>query len=48
MKLEDTMVESVIKFLPKNNKHERWLKDEELNFYTETFFENGFQYSLNW
>ncbi len=48
MKYEDTMVESVIKYFPKNKKYERWLNDDELNFYTETFFENGFQSSLNW
>ena len=48
MKLEDTMVDSVIKYFPKNKKYKRWLTDEELNFYTETFFENGFQSSLNW
>ena len=48
MKLQDTMVDSVIKYSPKNKKYERWLNDEELNFYTETFFENGFQSSLNW
>ena len=48
MKLEDTMVESVIKYLPRNKKHERWLNDDELGVYTETFFKNGFQSALNW
>ncbi len=48
MKLNDTMVDSVIKFKPKNKNYEKWLNDEELSFYTETFFKNGFQSSLNW
>ena len=48
MKFEDTMVDSVMKYHPKNKKYESWLYDEELNFYTETFLKNGFQSSLNW
>ena len=47
MKLEDTMVESVTKFFPKNTNCD-WLNDDELNVYTNTFFENGFQSALNW
>ncbi len=47
MKLEDTMVESVTKFFPKNIKCD-WLNDNELDVYTNTFFENGFQSALNW
>ena len=38
----------MLTFRKAKKKYERWLKDEELNFYTETFFENGFQSSLNW
>ena len=48
MKLKDTMVDSVIKYLPKNKNYEKWLNDEELNIFTQTFFKNGFQSSLNW
>jgi len=47
MKQEDTMVESVIKFFPKSIKCE-WLTENELDVYTNTFFENGFQSALNW
>ena len=48
MKLEDTMVDSVIKYKPEKKEYERWLNDDELGFYTETFFKTGFQASLNW
>ena len=47
MKLEDTMVDSVTKFFPKNTNC-NWLNDDELNVYTNTFFKNGFQSALNW
>ena len=47
MKLEDTMVDSVIKFYPKGITC-KWLTEEELNVYTNTFFNNGFQSALNW
>ena len=36
MKLKDTMVDSVIKYLPKNKNYEKWLNDEELNNFTQT------------
>ena len=44
MKLEDTMVDSVIKYKPEKKEYERWLNDDELGFYTETFFKTGFQH----
>ena len=47
MKLEDTMVESVTKFFPEKTNCD-WLNDNELEVYTNTFFENGFQSALNW
>ena len=47
MKLEDTMVESVTKFFPQKTNCD-WLNDNELDVYTNTFFENGFQSALNW
>ena len=47
MKLEDTMVESVTKFFPQKTNCD-WLNDDELDIYTNIFFENGFQSALNW
>jgi len=47
MKLEDTMVESVTKFFPQKTNCD-WLNDDELDVYTNTFFQNGFQSALNW
>ena len=47
MKQEDTMVESVTKFFPQKTNCD-WLNDDELDVYTNTFFENGFQSALNW
>ena len=44
MKLEDTMVDSVTKFFPKNTNC-NWLNDDELDVYTNIFFENEFYVS---
>ncbi|MDB4238820.1 alpha/beta hydrolase [Alphaproteobacteria bacterium] len=48
MQLNQNMVQAVMPHFPDNKDYEKWLNDEELEIYTNSFLKNTFQPALNW